>query len=45
MQRLFTPSLARRYEEFYKDNGVKFLKVLSLTLVPILHMRISIEPG
>ncbi|KAM5572365.1 monodehydroascorbate reductase, chloroplastic/mitochondrial [Rosa sericea] len=30
MPRLFTPSLARRYEEFYKENGVKFLKGNSL---------------
>ncbi|KAJ4839143.1 Monodehydroascorbate reductase, chloroplastic/mitochondrial [Turnera subulata] len=26
LQRLFTPSLARRYEELYQQNGVKFLK-------------------
>ncbi|KDP25386.1 hypothetical protein JCGZ_20542 [Jatropha curcas] len=26
LQRLFTPSLAQRYEELYKENGVKFLK-------------------
>ncbi|KAJ7952263.1 Monodehydroascorbate reductase [Quillaja saponaria] len=26
LQRLFTPSLARRYEELYQENGVKFLK-------------------
>ncbi|PON97777.1 FAD/NAD(P)-binding domain containing protein [Trema orientale] len=26
LQRLFTPSLAGRYEELYKENGVKFLK-------------------
>ncbi|KAL6182246.1 hypothetical protein ACLB2K_043669 [Fragaria x ananassa] len=30
MPRLFTPSLAGRYEEFYKENGVKFLKGTSL---------------
>ncbi|XP_043715217.1 monodehydroascorbate reductase, chloroplastic/mitochondrial-like [Telopea speciosissima] len=26
MPRLFTPSLARRYEELYQQNGIKFLK-------------------
>ncbi|EXB37294.1 Monodehydroascorbate reductase [Morus notabilis] len=26
LQRLFTPSLAQRYEELYKENGVKFMK-------------------
>ncbi|GMN31927.1 hypothetical protein TIFTF001_003461 [Ficus carica] len=26
LQRLFTPSLAQRYEELYKENGVKFKK-------------------
>lgn len=26
LPRLFTPSLARRYEELYQENGVKFLK-------------------
>ncbi|KAM7274879.1 hypothetical protein ACFE04_016745 [Oxalis oulophora] len=26
LQRLFTPSLAQRYEELYQENGVKFLK-------------------
>ncbi|XP_077245472.1 monodehydroascorbate reductase 6 isoform X3 [Tasmannia lanceolata] len=26
MPRLFTPSLARRYEELYQENGVKFIK-------------------
>ncbi|OAY78813.1 Monodehydroascorbate reductase, chloroplastic [Ananas comosus] len=26
MPRLFTPSLARRYEELYQQNGVKFMK-------------------
>ncbi|KAK3429247.1 hypothetical protein EUGRSUZ_E00656 [Eucalyptus grandis] len=30
LQRLFTPSLAQRYEEFYKDNGVKFVKGTSI---------------
>ncbi|GLT78191.1 hypothetical protein SLA2020_497340 [Shorea laevis] len=30
LQRLFTPSLARRYEELYKENGVKFLKGVSI---------------
>ncbi|PQM41828.1 monodehydroascorbate reductase 5 mitochondrial [Prunus yedoensis var. nudiflora] len=30
LQRLFTPSLARRYEEFYQQNGVKFLKGASI---------------
>ncbi|KAF8027660.1 hypothetical protein BT93_E0540 [Corymbia citriodora subsp. variegata] len=30
LQRLFTPSLAQRYEEFYKDNGVKFMKGASI---------------
>ncbi|KAG5041483.1 hypothetical protein JHK85_013959 [Glycine max] len=28
LQRLFTPSLARRYEELYQKNGVKVLKVI-----------------
>jgi monodehydroascorbate reductase (NADH) len=32
MQRLFTPSLAQKYEELYQENGVKFIKVLSLSL-------------
>lgn len=38
MQRLFTPSLAKKYEEFYQENGVKFLKVsisFSLSLLCI----------
>lgn len=30
MQRLFTPSLAQKYEELYKENGVKFLKGASI---------------
>ncbi|OAY59763.1 hypothetical protein MANES_01G057400v8 [Manihot esculenta] len=30
LQRLFTPSLAYRYEELYKENGVKFLKGTSI---------------
>lgn len=30
LQRLFTPSLARRYEELYEKNGVKILKGASL---------------
>ncbi|GMY30407.1 monodehydroascorbate reductase, chloroplastic/mitochondrial [Fagus crenata] len=30
LQRLFTPSLARRYEELYQENGVKFLKGVSI---------------
>ncbi|KAJ9173653.1 hypothetical protein P3X46_016769 [Hevea brasiliensis] len=30
LQRLFTPSLAQRYEELYKENGVKFLKGTSI---------------
>uniref|UniRef100_A0A2N9IMY9 monodehydroascorbate reductase (NADH) n=1 Tax=Fagus sylvatica TaxID=28930 RepID=A0A2N9IMY9_FAGSY len=30
LQRLFTPSLARRYEELYQGNGVKFLKGVSI---------------
>lgn len=30
LPRLFTPSLARRYEEFYQQNGVKFLKGASI---------------
>ncbi|KAF9689300.1 hypothetical protein SADUNF_Sadunf01G0077900 [Salix dunnii] len=28
LQRLFTPSLAQKYEEFYQENGVKFIKVI-----------------
>ncbi|KAG5382700.1 hypothetical protein IGI04_034170 [Brassica rapa subsp. trilocularis] len=28
LQRLFTPSLAQRYEELYRQNGVKFVKVV-----------------
>ncbi|EOY24846.1 Monodehydroascorbate reductase 6 isoform 4 [Theobroma cacao] len=32
LQRLFTPSLAQRYEELYKENGVKFLKVAAVKL-------------
>ncbi|MQM04529.1 hypothetical protein Taro_037336 [Colocasia esculenta] len=27
MPRLFTPSIAQKYEELYQENGVKFLKV------------------
>ncbi|XP_042502364.1 monodehydroascorbate reductase, chloroplastic/mitochondrial [Macadamia integrifolia] len=30
MPRLFTPSLARRYEELYQQNGIKFLKGASI---------------
>ncbi|XVF51420.1 hypothetical protein PTKIN_Ptkin04bG0184000 [Pterospermum kingtungense] len=30
LQRLFTPSLSQRYEELYKENGVKFLKGVSI---------------
>lgn len=30
MPRLFTPSLAKRYEGLYQENGVKFLKVCYL---------------
>ncbi|XVE64781.1 hypothetical protein DITRI_Ditri07aG0129400 [Diplodiscus trichospermus] len=30
LQRLFTPSLAQRYEDLYKENGVKFLKGVSI---------------
>ncbi|XP_062146362.1 monodehydroascorbate reductase, chloroplastic/mitochondrial [Alnus glutinosa] len=30
LQRLFTPSLSRRYEELYQENGVKFLKGASI---------------
>ncbi|XP_044486653.1 monodehydroascorbate reductase, chloroplastic/mitochondrial [Mangifera indica] len=30
LQRLFTPSLAQRYEELYKENGVKLLKGASI---------------
>ncbi|XP_030474939.2 monodehydroascorbate reductase, chloroplastic/mitochondrial [Syzygium oleosum] len=30
LQRLFTPSLAQRYEQFYQDNGVKFKKGASI---------------
>ncbi|KAL5749955.1 hypothetical protein ACOSP7_024558 [Xanthoceras sorbifolium] len=30
LQRLFTPSLARRYEELYQENGVKFSKGVSI---------------
>ncbi|XP_038875980.1 monodehydroascorbate reductase, chloroplastic/mitochondrial isoform X2 [Benincasa hispida] len=30
LQRLFTPSLARKYEEFYQENGVKFVKGASI---------------
>ncbi|EOA32224.1 hypothetical protein CARUB_v10015483mg [Capsella rubella] len=26
LQRLFTPSLAQKYEELYRQNGVKFVK-------------------
>jgi monodehydroascorbate reductase (NADH) len=29
MPRLFTPSLAKKYEELYEQNGVKFVKVSS----------------
>ncbi|KAK4801447.1 hypothetical protein SAY86_021934 [Trapa natans] len=30
LQRLFTPSLAQRYEKLYQDNGVKFMKDASI---------------
>ncbi|KAL7183089.1 hypothetical protein ACSBR1_041715 [Camellia fascicularis] len=30
LQRLFTPSLAQKYEELYQQNGVKFLKGVSI---------------
>ncbi|XP_013605947.1 PREDICTED: monodehydroascorbate reductase, chloroplastic [Brassica oleracea var. oleracea] len=30
LQRLFTPSLAQRYEELYRQNGVKFVKGASI---------------
>ncbi|OWM85289.1 hypothetical protein CDL15_Pgr028076 [Punica granatum] len=30
LQRLFTPSLAQRYEKLYQDNGVKFMKGASI---------------
>ncbi|CAK9141944.1 unnamed protein product [Ilex paraguariensis] len=30
LQRLFTPSLARKYEELYQENGVKFMKGVSI---------------
>ncbi|XP_050123006.1 monodehydroascorbate reductase, chloroplastic/mitochondrial isoform X2 [Malus sylvestris] len=30
LQRLFTASLAQRYEEFYQENGVKFVKGASI---------------
>ncbi|XWS61721.1 hypothetical protein CRYUN_Cryun07bG0150400 [Craigia yunnanensis] len=30
LQRLFIPSLSQRYEELYKENGVKFLKGVSI---------------
>jgi monodehydroascorbate reductase (NADH) len=29
MTRLFTPSLAKKYEELYQQNGVKFIKVIA----------------
>lgn len=30
MTRLFTPSLAQKYEQLYQDYGVKFVKVSPL---------------
>ncbi|GAB4834457.1 hypothetical protein Ancab_032713 [Ancistrocladus abbreviatus] len=36
MMRLFTPSLARKYEELYHKSGVKFVKVLAISL-PLLQ--------
>ncbi|CAN1743542.1 Monodehydroascorbate reductase, chloroplastic/mitochondrial [Linum perenne] len=30
LQRLFTPSLAQKYEQFYQENGVKFMKGASI---------------
>ncbi|CAN0910445.1 Monodehydroascorbate reductase, chloroplastic/mitochondrial [Linum grandiflorum] len=30
LPRLFTPSLAQRYEQFYQENGVKFMKGASI---------------
>lgn len=37
MSRLFTPSLAKRYEELYQENGVKFLKVCYLFYIKCLY--------
>ncbi|KAJ6797279.1 monodehydroascorbate reductase 5, mitochondrial isoform X1 [Iris pallida] len=33
MPRLFTPSLARKYEELYSENGIKFLKGVKIDKV------------
>lgn len=44
MPRLFTPSLAKKYEELYQDYGVKFVKVSALLPFPIfqlLHLDIT----
>lgn len=46
LPRLFTPSLAQKYEELYEENGVKFLKVVFLhrqyTLVSThVHERVD----
>jgi hypothetical protein len=41
MQRLFTPSLAQKYEELYQENGVKFIKVLSQLMLNRYIMILS----
>lgn len=41
MPRLFTPSIAGRYEELYKENGVKFLKVCFLITSMTLHFHLN----
>jgi len=45
MPRLFTPSLAKKYEDLYQQNGVKFIKVIvaSSTQVHYLYFARSMQ--
>ncbi|KAA8522449.1 hypothetical protein F0562_013190 [Nyssa sinensis] len=42
LQRLFTPSLARKYEELYQENGVKFLKKRTRLLLGLEQNLLSV---
>jgi hypothetical protein len=35
MPRLFTPSLAKKYEDLYQQNGVKFRKVIVASSIQV----------
>jgi hypothetical protein len=43
MPRLFTPSLAKKYEELYQQNGVKFMKVTSSSIIQV-HLLALFQP-